>query len=212
MSLLKCINLEILHVARASQNMVALQRSLQDFGHKVQMEMDSGRREEMKKKQAEYSREFESLKQRVEDRKRQALLGTGRTQTSTSNPNLSSSFNGNPSNVANIGGVGASTSATDLSGLTPGQLRDREQGSLHRSIQMVDDYYNMGVSSLQSLRKQHTALKEAQKRMLDIANTLGLSQTVIKWIERRSVEDLYMFYGGVTVTILVIIGYFWFFR
>lgn len=39
--------------------------------------------------------------------------------------------------------------------------------------------------------------------MLDVANTLGLSQTVIRWIERRTAEDKYIFWGGVLVTVTV---------
>lgn len=43
----------------------------------------------------------------------------------------------------------------------------------------------------------------AQRRLYDIANHLGLSTSVIKYIERRSTEDKYIFFGGVIVTVLV---------
>jgi Golgi SNAP receptor complex protein 2 len=49
--------------------------------------------------------------------------------------------------------------------------------------------------------------KNAHRRVLDVANTLGLSQDVIRWIERRSVEDKYVFWIGVVVTLLVVFGF-----
>lgn len=39
--------------------------------------------------------------------------------------------------------------------------------------------------------------------MLDVANSLGLSQTVMKLVERRSATDQYIFYMGMVVTLLI---------
>ena len=43
--------------------------------------------------------------------------------------------------------------------------------------------------------------QNAQRRILDAANALGLSQGTIRWIERRTQEDKYIFWGGVVVTL-----------
>jgi Golgi SNAP receptor complex protein 2 len=42
-----------------------------------------------------------------------------------------------------------------------------------------------GQEVLNNLVDQKNILKGAQKRLLDAANTLGLSREVIGWIERR---------------------------
>jgi hypothetical protein len=39
-------------------------------------------------------------------------------------------------------------------------------------------------------------LQKAQKKMLDVINSVGLSSSVLKMIERRHKNDLYMALGG----------------
>lgn len=48
-------------------------------------------------------------------------------------------------------------------------------------------------------------MKGAQRRLMDLGNTLGLSNTTMKYIERRAREDKFILLGGMALTILVII-------
>jgi Golgi SNAP receptor complex protein 2 len=89
--------------------------------------------------------------------------------------------------------------------------QERIDASLQRSQIETSHMIDMGVASLQKLREQGMTLKNAHRKMLDIANQLGLSQTTIRWIERRSLEDMYIFWAGVIIT-LGIMAYFLFFR
>lgn len=59
-----------------------------------------------------------------------------------------------------------------------------------------------GSSILSNLRDQGSVLKGAQKKVLDLANTLGLSNTVLRLIERRAVQDKYILYGGMIVVLI----------
>ncbi|KAH9018790.1 golgi SNAP receptor complex member bos1 [Lactarius deliciosus] len=43
-------------------------------------------------------------------------------------------------------------------------------------------------------------LKDTQPRLRDAANTLGLSWDVVGWIERRSMQDMYIFWVGAVFT------------
>jgi Golgi SNAP receptor complex protein 2 len=67
----------------------------------------------------------------------------------------------------------------------------REQQALdeHSFIQntgaRLDDFLAQGREVLDNLRDQRTMLKGTHRRLLDAANTLGLSRDVIGWIERR---------------------------
>ncbi|KAJ3166979.1 protein transport protein bos1 [Geranomyces variabilis] len=79
----------------------------------------------------------------------------------------------------------------------------REGDVLDASGNRVDDILHMGQTVLQDLYEQRDMLKGAQRRLYDVANHLGLSTSVIKYIERRSTEDKYIFFGGIIVTILV---------
>lgn len=73
---------------------------------------------------------------------------------------------------------------------------------LHGAHRGMDDLINSGSAVLSSLRDQRGNLKGVQKRMLDVANYLGMSNTVMRFIERRSHQDKYILYGGMFVTCL----------
>lgn len=65
--------------------------------------------------------------------------------------------------------------------------------------------YFTGSTILESLRDQRTTLKGAHRRLMDMANTLGLSNHTMRLIERRVSEDKVILIGGMLVTLLVII-------
>lgn len=69
----------------------------------------------------------------------------------------------------------------------------------------VDDMLMTGHGVLDGLRTQRETLKGAHKRILDIGNTLGLSNHTMKLIEKRISEDKYVLFGGMGVTLFVII-------
>ncbi|CAG2183455.1 unnamed protein product, partial [Oppiella nova] len=55
----------------------------------------------------------------------------------------------------------------------------------------LDDMIASGSNILSSLRDQRGFLKGAHKRLIDIGNTLGMSNTVMRLIEKRGVTDRY---------------------
>lgn len=64
----------------------------------------------------------------------------------------------------------------------------------------LDEFLAQGTLVLNDLMDQRNMLKGTQRRLLDAANTLGLSRNVIGWIERRSTQDTYIFLAGAVVT------------
>lgn len=87
----------------------------------------------------------------------------------------------------------------DLDGIA--LQHNTQLGNAHRG---VDDMIATGGNILSSLMNQRNTLKGAQKRLMTIGSTLGLSQHTMKLIERRFVEDKYVMFGGMFVTLLVI--------
>lgn len=69
----------------------------------------------------------------------------------------------------------------------------------------VDDLLGSGVSILNSLREQRDRLTSTRNRLTGIFGQLRLSNTTMKYIEKRLKEDRYILYGGMIITILVII-------
>ncbi|KAJ1542277.1 protein transport protein bos1, partial [Nowakowskiella sp. JEL0078] len=65
----------------------------------------------------------------------------------------------------------------------------RDHDSLNRSNTHLDEYILMGRQALNELVEQRGVLKATQRRMLDVANNLGLSTTVIRFIEQRTSTD-----------------------
>ncbi|XP_073091829.1 Golgi SNAP receptor complex member 2 isoform X1 [Manis javanica] len=63
--------------------------------------------------------------------------------------------------------------------------------SLQKVHHGMDDLIGGGHSILEGLRAQRLTLKGTQKKILDIANMLGLSNTVMRLIEKRAFQDKY---------------------
>lgn len=61
-----------------------------------------------------------------------------------------------------------------------------------------------GYHVLTNLQDQRGVLKRTKTRMLNFANTLGLSNTVLQLIERRTYQDKFILFGGMIVTIVII--------
>lgn len=82
-------------------------------------------------------------------------------------------------------------SESPFRGSSPRPFGSREHYALdeHTRLQAVDnrldEFLAQGREVLDNLVDQRNILKGTQKRLLDAANTLGLSRDVIGWIERR---------------------------
>ena len=95
----------------------------------------------------------------------------------------------------------------------PQQL-SRQQGALNerdfinRTDSQLDEYIQRGRDVLDNLLEQRGFLKDAQRKVLDSANTLGLSRQTIRFVERRTTQDKWIFYGGAT-TVFVCFWLIW---
>ncbi|KAL0850147.1 hypothetical protein ABMA28_012023 [Loxostege sticticalis] len=81
----------------------------------------------------------------------------------------------------------------------------QEQTSLVNSHRHVDEMLHTGSNILDTLRYNRDTLKGAHRRLIDLANTLGLSNATISLIERRVSQDKYVLFGGMFVTLAVIV-------
>ncbi|XP_078702292.1 Golgi SNAP receptor complex member 2-like [Branchiostoma floridae x Branchiostoma belcheri] len=76
----------------------------------------------------------------------------------------------------------------------------QHNSSLHNAHRGVDDLIGSGSSIMASLQGQRSTLKGAHKKMLDVANMLGMSNTVMRLIEKRTFYDRFILFGGMLVT------------
>ncbi|CAH8459554.1 unnamed protein product [Heterobilharzia americana] len=76
----------------------------------------------------------------------------------------------------------------------------------------IDDMLASGAFSLSALREQGMTLKKAQRRVMDVLNTLGLSNTVMRLIERRTHQDKILFWVLIVATLILFFGIWRFFH
>jgi len=60
-----------------------------------------------------------------------------------------------------------------------------------------------GEDTLTNLKEQNSALKFIKTKMLNVTNSLGLSNTLIRMIERRNQSDKFVLYGGMILTLFI---------
>jgi Golgi SNAP receptor complex protein 2 len=75
----------------------------------------------------------------------------------------------------------------------------RERDFFSRTDIQLDEYLDRGRVVLADLAEQRGMLKNTQKRLYSVANTLGISGDTIRMIERRAKQDKWFFYGGVVI-------------
>ena len=93
---------------------------------------------------------------------------------------------------------------------------DAEAGakiSLEKSGGMMDELLAHGSNVLGALGDQRDRLKGAQHKMLDLLNSVGVSSSLLRVIDRRQRMDAILVYGGMFCTLVVLIlMYVWFGR
>ncbi|KAL9843256.1 putative GOSR2/Membrin/Bos1 [Arabidopsis thaliana] len=79
------------------------------------------------------------------------------------------------------------------------QIFDEEaqaMSSVKNSKRMLEESFSSGVAILSKYAEQRDRLKSAQRKALDVLNTVGLSNSVLRLIERRNRVDTWIKYAG----------------
>jgi Golgi SNAP receptor complex protein 2 len=67
----------------------------------------------------------------------------------------------------------------------------------------MDDLIDHGSITLKSTRDQSLTLKSIKTKILNVGNTLGLSSTIMKLIQRRSAGDRKIVFGLMILTCII---------
>lgn len=87
-----------------------------------------------------------------------------------------------------------------------------ESESLTRSSRMVDGYLQTGQETLLELMSQRERLKGVQRQVFDMLNYLGVSNSLLKTVERRDVVDKILVFAGMLFISLLLLAIWWFRR
>mmetsp|Transcript_22786 Transcript_22786/g.45820 ORF Transcript_22786/g.45820 Transcript_22786/m.45820 type:complete len:180 (+) Transcript_22786:312-851(+) len=91
------------------------------------------------------------------------------------------------------------------------QTYQRNNESLNNSHREADRILETGRAALENLRTQGSLLKSAHRKVLDVANTLGLSNSLIKMIERRENVDKIIVFAGMFISLVILFLLYYFF-
>lgn len=78
----------------------------------------------------------------------------------------------------------------------------RENAFFNQASNQLDEFLDRGRAVLGDLGDQREMLKGTQRRLYSVANTLGISGDTIRMVERRAMQDKWIFFGGVFVFFL----------
>ena len=70
-------------------------------------------------------------------------------------------------------------------------------------LKEVDRMISQGENVLNDIRDQKSMLSTIRRKMMNVTNSLGLSNTLIKMIERRNTSDKFILYGGMVFTLFI---------
>ena len=85
----------------------------------------------------------------------------------------------------------------------------RERASIAASAHMVEEFTGLAGNILESLRGQRSVLKGAQRKVLDVSATLGLSSSLMRVISRRTTADKILVYGGAALVLVILALVYW---
>ncbi|CAO0790367.1 unnamed protein product [Mucor circinelloides] len=165
----------------------ALQRSIDDYDNLAKRELIPVKKETALTRVAKFRQDLKEMKVRFEATKKQ--------QETQKLEQSRDSLLRRPNRGANV-------PEHPYQPLSRDEFALREQSFARNTDSQLDDFIGQAQNLLENLTDQHSILKKTQKKILDTANHLGLSQNVIRYIERRSAQDKWIFYGGMIITVL----------
>ena len=83
---------------------------------------------------------------------------------------------------------------------------------VHNSKRVLEEAYETGVGIVGSMAGQRERLKATHRKVLDVLNAVGLSDSVLRLAERRQRLDKLLVYGGMLVTLLLVGLLYWWWK
>ncbi|KAI0846737.1 V-snare-domain-containing protein [Daldinia vernicosa] len=195
-----------------SASLTAFSRTLDEYNALAKQELNPAKQEKAYERIRNFRAELSSFRTQLEELKTQRedtlhaqnrteLLGRRPFTTSTpENPYANAptppQSSSSPSVPTNRYGSGSQLSmgSNDYTRETHAL---REQNFFASTNTALDEYIARGQAVLGDLGTQREMLKNTQKRLYSVANTLGVSGDTIRMIERRAKQDKWIFGAGV---------------
>jgi len=195
-------------LGQISASLTSFARTIEDYNKLAKQELVPDKQTKaydriktFRAENTEYRDRFERLKQDVEERQttqaHTELLGRRPYHTATpENPYANtSSLPTDPTN--RYGGGPQLTFGTSPEDANRESHALREQSFFQQTHSQIDEFLERGSDVLGNLGQQREMLKNTQRRLYNVGNTLGISGDTIRMVERRAKQDKWIFWGGV---------------
>ncbi|KAA1477511.1 V-snare-domain-containing protein [Dentipellis sp. KUC8613] len=196
-------------LGQVSASLTGLSRTIDDYDSMARREMIKAKQEKASARLQKFRSDYAELKKELErmthehaDAQRAELL-SGANPLAPGASDTRRRFHPPGSTLNPPDDLSESpfrTPTPSYMGVTREQHALHEHTFIHNTEARLDDFLAQGREVLDNLVDQRNMLKGTQRRLLDAANTLGLSRDVIGWIERRSTQDMYIFLAGAVFT------------
>lgn len=88
----------------------------------------------------------------------------------------------------------------------------KENRGLRDAGSELDRMIEQGRSTLGNIIDQNKTLKNAKRKILDVANAVGVSASLVNVIDRRNRGDKWLVYGGMALTLFILFSLWYLFR
>lgn len=171
--------------------------------NEAQKTKNKGRLQTLRQEYAEYKQKIDSLRKQREE----ALAEANRSRLFS---NTSTAISDNPYDESNMTSrqshavsQGEQTQINASSGMSMTDGLYKEQTSLERSNQQLDDILDMGRQAFDDLVQQNEIVGKMRDRMSSSLETMGVSRATIRKIDKKAFEDKWIFYIGAALTFLI---------
>ncbi|KAI1171998.1 V-snare-domain-containing protein [Nemania sp. FL0916] len=205
-----------------SASLTAFSRTLDEYSALAKQELNTAKQEKAHERLRNFRTELTQFRAQLDglkaqredaahDQNRSELLGRRPFTTSTpENPYASAPTAAAPTTVpTNRYGSGGVVGGGQMNMGSGDYTREahamREQNFFASTNTALDEYIARGQAVLGDLGAQRDMLKNTQRRLYSVANTLGVSGDTIRMIERRAKQDKWIFWAGV----IIFFGFCW---
>ncbi|OTB03909.1 hypothetical protein M426DRAFT_171062 [Hypoxylon sp. CI-4A] len=192
-----------------SASLTSFSRTLDEYNALAKQELNPAKQEKAYERIRNFRAELSSFRSQLDEFKtrredalhannRSELLGRRPFATATPENPYANAPSPQPSSPNRYGSSGGQLSmgSNDYTRETHAL---REQNFFASTNTALDEYIARGQAVLGDLGTQREMLKNTQKRLYSVANTLGVSGDTIRMIERRAKQDKWIFWAGAVV-------------
>ncbi|KAK9370493.1 hypothetical protein V1509DRAFT_251401 [Lipomyces kononenkoae] len=195
-----------------SATLATLQRTIDEYDAMARRELVPAKQDKafarirnFRTEAAEARTLFDKLKKDREEAQnnsnRAELLGRRPHHSATpDNPYASGLTRNGSSTIASSGTTAGAPGSGGISESIPIAAIPREFFS--RTGDQLDEFIERGRAVLGDLVEQRDVLKSTQRKLYSAANTLGISNDTLKYIERRARQDKAVFWAGVIICLV----------